>query len=76
MRKFYYDEKGYPRWKDTCELADRTVAAKMLGRPLEADEVVHHHDGDIKNFKKENLKVMKRKSYSRLRKKLQGHYKK
>lgn len=75
MGKFYYDENDYPRWRSNNKLVHRSVAEKKLGRPLKTNEVVHHYDGDKKNFKKENLRVMKRRSHGRLHKKLQGHYK-
>ena len=65
MRKVYYDKKGFPRWKDTCELVHRTIAAEMLGRKLKHEEEVHHLDGDIKNYEKENLKVMIRKAHTK-----------
>ena len=36
----------------------RLIAAKKIGRPLAADEVVHHIDGDAANNAPENLQVM------------------
>jgi hypothetical protein len=60
MGKFYYDEKGYPRWRDSGKLVHRTVA-KPKG-----DEVTHHKDGNPKNFRKSNLKNMSRSAHSRL----------
>ncbi|MBT7238289.1 hypothetical protein HN865_05580 [Candidatus Woesearchaeota archaeon] len=60
MGKFYYDKKGYPRWRDSDELVHRTVS-KPKG-----DKVVHHKDGNTKNFRKSNLKNMSRSSHSRL----------
>ncbi len=38
-------------------LAHRVVAEQMLGRPLRAGEVVHHIDGDIRNYAPDNLVV-------------------
>ena len=36
----------------------RDVAAKKLGRPLKANEIVHHKDGNPQNNSPGNLKVM------------------
>jgi len=35
----------------------RVIVEEVLGRPLLADEVVHHIDGDVTNNNKENLLV-------------------
>lgn len=72
MGKFYYDENGYPRFRDTGELVHRKIAEKMLGRKLKPCEVVHHYNGDKKDFKKENLRVMKRKHHSKIHKRLRN----
>lgn len=40
------------------------VAENKIGRKLEEDEVVHHIDGDKKNNKPKNLKVMKINEHS------------
>jgi hypothetical protein len=60
MGKFYYDKKGYPRWRDSDELVHRTVS-KPKG-----DQVVHHKDENKKNFRKDNLENMDRSSHSKL----------
>jgi len=60
MGKFHYDKKGYPRWNDSGLLVHRTVAKAPKGK------VVHHKDGNTKNFRKANLKVMSRGAHSRL----------
>ncbi|MFP5220514.1 MAG: HNH endonuclease [Actinomycetes bacterium] len=39
------------------ELEHRVVMARLLGRPLERDEVVHHRDGDRLNNAPENLEL-------------------
>jgi 5-methylcytosine-specific restriction endonuclease McrA len=49
MGGFYYDKKGYPRWRDSDELVHRTIAK------ADDDEVVHHKDGNPHNFRRENL---------------------
>lgn len=36
----------------------RVIAARMLGRPLQRGEVVHHKDGDYRNNSRDNLAVM------------------
>ena len=66
MGKFYYDENGYPRWRDSDELVHRNVAENKIGRPLRSHEVVHHQDGDKGNFRNENLSVMSRSFHSKL----------
>lgn len=43
----------------------RVIAEKMLGRKLNADEVVHHIDGNKRNNKPENLQVMTRSEHIR-----------
>lgn len=50
----------------------RVVAEKMLGRPLERDEVVHHIDGNKLNNLPTNLVVMTRREHSALHAKLSG----
>lgn len=60
MGKFYYDKKGYPRWRDSDLLVHRTVAKAG------DDEVVHHKDENKKNFRKENLEIMDRSEHSSL----------
>lgn len=60
MGRFHYDKKGYPRWNDTNELVHRTVAKAEDG------EVVHHKDGNKKNFGKDNLQIMSRRAHNRL----------
>ena len=44
----------------------RRAAAKRLGRPLRADEVVHHIDGNCTNNSLENLEVMTVSEHSSL----------
>lgn len=70
--KFFYDKKGYPRDRKTKEFVHRKVAEKKLGRKLKPIEVVHHYDGNKKNFRKENLYVMGRKKHSKIHKKLRA----
>ena len=47
--------QGYS--KIFSKLAHRVVAEQMIGRPLTADEVVHHRDGNRYNNQPENLVV-------------------
>ncbi len=37
----------------------RVIAEQILGRKLKRGEVVHHKDGNIQNFKPDNLEVLK-----------------
>ncbi len=66
MGNFYYDEKGYPRWKNTKKLVHRTVAENKVGGKIFKGMVVHHRDGNKKNFRKSNLVIMGRSNHSRL----------
>lgn len=67
--KFFYDKKGYPRDRKDKKLVHRKVAENKIGRELKPYEVVHHQDGNKKNFRKENLSVMSRRFHSKLEKK-------
>lgn len=44
----------------------RTVAEKMLGRPLRKGEIVHHKDNDKRNNDPSNLVVMTQSEHCRL----------
>ena len=44
----------------------RDVASKQIGRPLRANEVVHHRDGNKLNTRPSNLQVMTRKQHWRV----------
>ncbi len=66
MYNFYIDSKGYPRWKDSNILVHRTVAAKKVGGKIYPNNVVHHIDGNKRNFRKENLWVMSRSDHAKL----------
>ena len=68
-KSFYIDRKGYPRYKDTGELVHRKVAAKKVGGPIYKGNVVHHKDGNKRNFRRDNIQVMSRSEHSKL------HYK-
>lgn len=59
-KKFYYDKKGYPRWRDSKKLVHRTIA-KPKGK-----QVTHHKDGNPKNFRKNNLVNMSRSEHAKL----------
>lgn len=60
--------KWYKRNRSPSErrYEHRDVAEAMLGRPLAADEVVHHKDGDKANNDPGNLDVMSRADHARL----------
>lgn len=63
---FYIDKKGYPRWKFNNKLVHRTVAANKVGGKIFSGMVVHHIDGNKRNFRKNNLWIMTRSAHSRL----------
>lgn len=44
----------------------RIVAARVLGRPLDAGEVVHHRNGKKRDNRPENLEVMTRAAHALL----------
>ena len=62
---FYIDKKGYPRWKNSRLLVHRTVAAKKVGGKIFSGFVVHHIDGNKRNFRPSNLWSMSRGAHSR-----------
>ncbi len=62
----YIDKKGYPRWSDSKKLVHRTVAAKKVGGRIFPGMVVHHIDGNKRNFRFSNLQIMSRSAHSRL----------
>ncbi|MFZ2621073.1 MAG: HNH endonuclease signature motif containing protein [Minisyncoccia bacterium] len=66
MKGFYIDKKGYPRWKISRTLVHRTVARNKVGGKIFAGMVVHHIDGNKRNFRKSNLWIMSRSAHSRL----------
>ena len=66
MYNFYIDTKGYPRWKDSHTLVHRTVAANLVGGKIFPGMVVHHIDGNKRNFRKKNLWIMSRSDHSKL----------
>lgn len=70
MDRIFKDKKGYARFKGSRKLVHRAVAAKKIGRPLRSYEVVHHQDGDKRNFRKKNLSVMSRSYHSKIHTKM------
>jgi len=44
----------------------RVVAEQKIGRPLQAGEIVHHRDGQIRNNAPDNLEVMTQADHMRL----------
>ena len=66
LRKFFYDKKGYPRWRNTHRLVHRTIMNKFFGGKIPQDIVVHHKDSNKKNFRFKNLQFMTRSEHARL----------
>lgn len=66
MDNKYIDKKGYPRWKNTRILVHRTVAANLVGGRIFPGMVVHHIDGNKRNFRKSNLWIMSRSAHASL----------
>lgn len=66
MKRTYIGKGGYPRFKSNKKLVHREVARKKVGGTLFRGVVVHHKDGNKSNFRRSNLRVMKRSSHSRL----------
>ncbi len=66
MYKFYIDKRGYPRWKNSNILVHRTVAAKKVGGGIFSGMIVHHIDGNKRNFRKSNLWIMSRSAHASL----------
>ncbi len=65
MFNLYIDKKGYPRFKNSGLLVHRVVAKNMVGGKIFPNYVVHHKDGNKRNFRKNNLWIMSRSSHSR-----------
>ncbi len=72
MGNTYKDKKGYPRWSDSGRLVHRDVARNMHGSL--GNKVVHHKDGDKRNFRKSNLATMSRSNHSSLEAKKHRRY--
>ena len=70
MSRIYKDKKGYPRFKGSKKSVHRAVAEKKIGRPLRSHEVVHHQDGNKKNFRRKNISVMSRSYHSKIHTKM------
>lgn len=62
----FIDKKGYPRDKKIGVLIHRKNAADKVGGYIFPGMVVHHKDGNKRNFKKSNLKIMSRSNHSKL----------
>lgn len=56
-RLFYVDKDGYPRYSNSHKLIHRCNMEKFIGRKLNKEEVVHHKDGDKRNFRINNLRL-------------------
>ena len=56
--------RGYKKYHQRHE--HRVVAESIIGRPLKANEVVHHKDGNKGNNDPANLEVLTRSEHARL----------
>lgn len=56
-KKIYIDFRGYPRYSNSYKLVHRCNMEAHLKRKLTKEEVVHHKDGDKRNFRFENLQL-------------------
>lgn len=63
---FYIDKRGYPRWNDSDRLVHRTMAYKATGGSLSSDKIVHHKDGNKRNFNPDNLEVMTKRQHRKI----------
>lgn len=71
---FYYDKKdmelngrGYPIYRDSKKVVHLYVAENyVIKRKLQDGEVVHHVDGDKKNFNPNNLIVLSRADHNKI----------
>ena len=58
-----YKPKSPEAREDGYVAVHRDVASRKIGRPLRANEVVHHRDGNKLNNRPSNLQVMTRKQH-------------
>jgi hypothetical protein len=63
---FFINRKGYPVNRATGNFVHREVAQKKIGRELRSHEVVHHRDGDKRNFSRSNLRVTSRSHHAKI----------
>ncbi len=67
-RNWVYIAGGHPsapKSRPEYILEYRLIAESKLGRSLEADEVVHHIDGNVRNNDPANLEVMRQSVHAR-----------
>ncbi len=65
-RGYYIDKKGYPTTRSNNKRIHTQIVEKKLGRKIKKSEVIHHRDGNKRNWRPSNLNVMSRSSHSRL----------
>jgi len=60
-----HDGRGCPTVKvnEKYIREHRLIAAKILGRPLKPTELVHHINGDVKDNRIENIKIVSRSEH-------------
>ena len=64
---YIHSNGGYPRMSagpQRDKFVHVLVAEAMLGRELKKDEIVHHLDGNTKNCRWSNLKVLDKKIHN------------
>ena len=57
MVRIIRDKKGYKRFSGSKKPVHRSVASKMLGRPLKKRERIHHKNRNKSDNRRSNLRV-------------------
>jgi hypothetical protein len=74
MVKLFTDRKGYKRFTNSGILVHRHVARQKLGGAIKSGYVVHHRDGNKRNNRRSNLRVISRSSHSKYHSRKRGRW--